>query len=247
MLVLVSSVLSAKELRADQFSAMEARINAQMEVSDRHEFDLPRDEHRKPFETFRFLGVEAGMTCMDVAAYAGYTTEMLSAAVGKDGKVYSQNRERVLLNYADGYYKRTMDERLLDNRLPNVVLHLSEYGQIGLEGQLDFAFLGNILHDFYYRDGETEALLYLKSIRRALKPGGVLGVTDHVGVDGQKNGDLHRLEVPKARDLLRQAGFIIEAESSILANPEDDHLVHVYSDSIYRRTDRFVFRARKPL
>jgi predicted methyltransferase len=140
-----------------------------------------------------------------------------------------------------------MDERLKGDRLPNVVLHLSEYAQIGLEGQLDFAFLGNILHDFYYRDGESEALAYLKSIKRALKPGGVLGVTDHVGVDGQKNGGLHRLEVPRARDLLRQAGFVIEAESSLLANPKDDHRLQVYNDSIYRRTDRFVFRARKPL
>jgi predicted methyltransferase len=231
---------------AENYLAMQIRIDHQIQASDRHEFDLPKDEFRKPFEVFQFLGLEAGMVCMDVAAYAGYTSELLGAAVGVNGKVYSQNRERVLLNYAEGYYKLTMDERLANNRLPNVELHLAEYDALGLEGQLDFAFLGNILHDFYYRDGEANALLYLRSIAKALKPGGVLGITDHIGLPGQDNGDLHRIDLDTARALIQDAGLIIEAESALLANPEDHHGSHVYSDAIYRRTDRFAFRVRKP-
>ena len=66
---------------------MAARIQIQMQKPDRHEYDLPRDPHRKPYETFEFLGLKAGMTVMDVAAYAGYTTEMLAAAVGPDGRL----------------------------------------------------------------------------------------------------------------------------------------------------------------
>ena len=203
---------------AEDYDAMRARIHTQMQSPDRHEFDAPKDEFRKAFEVFRFLGLNTGMVCMDVAAYAGYTSELLAAAVGPEGKIYSQNRERVLMNYAEGYYKRTMDERLANQRLPNVELYLREYDALGLEGQLDFAFLGNILHDFYYRDGEANALLYLRSILRSLKPGGILGVTDHIGLPGRENGDLHRIDVKTARALLRQAGFVIEAESTLLAN-----------------------------
>ena len=117
---------------ADEAEEMRARIEAQMRAPDRHHWDLRRDGPRKPYETFRFLGVREGMVVMDVGAYAGYTTEMLSAAVGPRGKVYSQNTEQVLLRYADGYYKRTMDERLANNRLPNVVLHIREYDDLGL-------------------------------------------------------------------------------------------------------------------
>ena len=231
----------------EEHEAIAARIEAQMQAPDRHRFDAARDDARKPFETFRFLGLREGMTALDVGAYAGYTTEMLSAAVGPTGKVYSHNRERVLTHFADGYYQRTMDERLANGRLPNVVLHLSEYDALGLEGTVDVAFLGNLLHDFYHRDGREQALAFLASIHASLKPGGVLGVTDHVGAPEANNKRLHRLDPGIARTLIEEAGFVIEAESDLYANPDDDHTLQVYNDAIYLRTDRFLFRARKPL
>lgn len=151
------------------------------------------------------------------------------------------------LNYADGYYKRTMGERLAGNRLPNVVLYIAEHDDLGLEGELDMAFLGNLIHDFLNRDGEELAVTFLKSIYRALKPGGVLGVVDHVGVAGMDNASLHRIEPRLARDLLHQAGLVVESESDLFANPEDDHSLMVYNEDIYRQTDRFLFKAVKPV
>jgi len=225
---------------------MEKRIQTQMAVADRHQWDLRRDRHRKPFETFRFLGLEQGMTTLDVAAYAGYTTEMMAAAGGPGGKVYCQNTSQVLERYADGYYERTIRERLENERLPNVILHVTEYDDLGLDGEVDLAFLGNMIHDFHYRDGDEQTLAFLRSIYESLKPGGVLGVMDHVGRKGSDNADLHRIDPDIARGLIRQAGFVIEAESDLFANPEDDHLKMVYDDSIYLHTDKFLFRARKP-
>ena len=232
---------------ADDYADMKQRIAQQQKAPDRHKWDFRRDEPRKPFETFRFLGLEPGMTVMDVGAAAGYTTEMLAAAVGPEGKVYSHNRERVLYNYADGYYKRTMDERLANNRLPNVALHISEYDDLGLEGQLDLAFWGNNFHDYHYNEpGEATALEILLSIKKTLKPGGVLGITDHVGTADHDNRELHRIEPHIIRAALQQAGFIIEAESDLFSNPEDDHSLEVYDEEIYLKTDRVLIRARKP-
>ena len=231
---------------ADETDPMAQRIAAQQASPDRHEWDFRRDAARRPYEVFVFLGLEEGMVALDVGAYAGYTTEMLSAAVGPDGKVYSHNTEKVLKTYAEGYYDRTMAERLANDRLPNVVLHLREYDDLGLDNEVDFAFLGNLLHDFYYRDGEENAVAFLVSINKALKPGGVLGVMDHVGIDGHDNKSLHRMTPQLARDLLTQAGFEIEAESDLFSNPDDDHRAMVYSDEVYLKTDRFLFRARKP-
>lgn len=226
--------------------AMKARIEAQMVVPDRHEFDHRRDAARKPFETFQFLGIKEGMTCLDVGAYAGYTTEMLSAAVGPTGKVYLHNTELVLRNYADGYYDVTVSERLADNRLPNVELLLAEYDALGLDNEVDVAFLGNLLHDFYHRDGRDNALAFLASIKKALKPGGLLGVMDHIGDPSKPNANLHRIDPAVARELLVTAGFVIEAESNLFANPGDDHSLMVYNEEIYLNTDRFLWRARKP-
>ena len=232
--------------QCDQPAPMERRIIAQQQAPDRHQFDHRRDEARKPYELFRFLGLRQGMTALDVGAYAGYTTEMFSAAVGPSGKVFSHNTENVLNEYADGYYRRTMDERLANNRLPNVLLHLREYEDLGLRNEVDVAFLGNLLHDFYYRDGEANAVAFLKSIHDALKPGGALGVMDHVGLEGEDNAALHRMPIQVARDLLTKAGFTIEESSLLFSNPADDHRVMVYADEVYLKTDRFLFLARKP-
>jgi predicted methyltransferase len=239
-LILLLSTLISLPCWADP--AMKARIDQQMAASDRHEFDLPRDDARKPYETFTFLGVREGMAALDVGAYAGYTTEMLAAAVGPTGSVYSHNTRQVLERYADGYYQRTMNERLADNRLSNTILHITGYDDFGLPNQIDVAFLGNLLHDFYYRDGRDEAIRFLRAIRKALKPGGVLGLTDHVGIPGQDNANLHRLEPEIARELLNEAGFVVEAESELFANPKDDHLLMVYDERVYRQTDRFFFK-----
>lgn len=240
------SLLAGQAASADDASEMEARIRQQMASPDRHEWDLRRDVPRKPLETFQFLGLKAGMTALDVGAYAGYTTEMLAAAVGPSGTVYMQNTQEVIEEYAKGYYERTIAERLANNRLPNVILHVREYDRLGLQDQVDVAFLGNILHDFYHRDGEDHALAFLASIRKALKPGGVLGVMDHVGDPDKRNGRLHRIDPDIAKDLLRRAGFTIEAESQLFANPRDDHSLMVYDDAIYLQTDRFLFRAISP-
>ena len=230
----------------DEVSDMEARIKEQMAAPDRHDWDLRRDIPRKPFETFQFLGLREGMVAMDIGAYAGYTTEMLSAAVGQGGTVYMQNTQEVIKEYAEGYYDRTIAERLANNRLPNVKLHVREYDDLGLQDEVDMAFLGNLIHDFYYRDGEENALRFLASIRTALKPGGVLGVMDHVGDSDQPNGKLHRIDPDVARNLLRRAGFKIEAESDLFANSKDDHTLMVYDETVYLQTDRFLFRAISP-
>ncbi len=239
-MLLIMSFIS-REICAD--TEMQARIEHQMATPDRHEFDLPRDAARKPYQTFMFLGLKEGMTALDVGAYAGYTSEMLAAAVGQSGKVYSHNTRRVLERYADGYYKRTMDERLANNRLPNTLLHIAGYDDFKLQDQVDLAFVGNLLHDFYYRDGHDSAIQTLKAIKLALKPGGVLGITDHVGIAGQDNAALHRLEPSIARKLLTEAGYEIVATSDLFANPKDDHLLMVYDERIYRQTDRFFFKA----
>ena len=43
-----------------------------------------------------------------------------------------------------------------------------------------------------------------------------------------------------------RAGFVLEAQSDMLRNPEDDHSKNVFDPSIRGRTDRFIYRFRKP-
>jgi predicted methyltransferase len=157
------------------------------------------------------------------------------------------NLEKVYLRFADGYYKKTVDERLANNRLPNTVNYLAEYDALGLDNELDLAFWGNNFHDYYYHDeGEASSLEVLNNVYKTLKPGGIFGVMDHVGTGEYDNSKLHRIEPTIIREQLIEAGFVIDSESDLYRNPEDDHSLMVYNDEIYLKTDRVMIKAVKP-
>ncbi len=114
------------------------------------------------------------------------------------------------------------------------------------DGKVDVAITALNLHDAYIFGGEAGAVTLLENIFTALKPGGVLGVIDHVGIAGQNNSRLHRIEKSMAMTFLKYAGFVVEDESDLLANPKDDHTLPMRDPSLERNTDRMLIKARKP-
>ena len=66
-------------------------LAANLAAGDRPDADKQRDAGRKPAEVIAFLGIEPGMTVVDLIASGGHYTDVLSVAVGEDGKVYAQN------------------------------------------------------------------------------------------------------------------------------------------------------------
>ena len=66
-------------------------LATRLATSDRLAEDKARDVGRRPAEVLAFLGIEPGMTVMDVIASGGYYSEVLAEAVGPDGLVYAQN------------------------------------------------------------------------------------------------------------------------------------------------------------
>ena len=218
-----------------------ARMRTALAAPDRPAANKTRDAARKPIESVQFFGIKTGDDVIDMVAAAGWFTEVLSAAVGPSGKVYSQNPVFLV----------QPDEKQLHDRLGNVQGVHVPLNQTNLAGSLDAAVTAQNLHDVYngYGDqagGEAPAVEFLKAIYAVLKPGGTLGLIDHIGIAGQDNAVLHRMLPQQARDALTKAGFTIEAESTILANPADDHTKGVFDPAIMGHTDQFMFRARKP-
>jgi predicted methyltransferase len=201
-----------------------------------------RDASRKPIESIQFLGIKTGQTAIDLIAAGGWFTEVLSAAVGPTGKVYSSNPP--FLVQADA-------EKALHDRLGNVVAVHGLLAEAGLVASADAAVTALNLHDLYggfqgNPGSEAQAVGFLQAVYAALKPGGVLGVIDHVGIAGQDNAAFHRMLPQQARDVITKAGFTIEAESSVLAQPADDHTKPVWDPAVSGKTDQFMIRARKP-
>jgi predicted methyltransferase len=160
--------------------------------------------------------------------------------VGPSGKVLAQNPDFFVQR--DGF---VATEKMRHDRLRNVQAVHGELAAAGIAGQADAAITALNLHDVYNgQGGETAAVAFAKGVYDALKPGAVFGVIDHVGVAGQDNAAAHRMQVAQAKDVLMKAGFTIEAESNVLANPADDHTKPVFQ--MARHTDQFLIRARKP-
>ena len=75
-----------------------------MTNSSRPAQDKARDPIRKAPEILQFMGVKEADTVLDVIAMGGWYTEVLSYAVGENGKVYMQNNPIPLT-------QRSADER----------------------------------------------------------------------------------------------------------------------------------------
>lgn len=220
----------------------QADLDAALAAPARPAEDKARDAIRRPAEVVAFVGIEPGMTVLDAFAGAGWYTEVLSGAVGPSGHVFMHN--------APGFVERRGDEfratlAARAERLGNVELLLRDLSDLGIDGRADAAMTALNLHDAM-RDGRDSARSFLAGIYSALKAGGVLGFIDHVGAAGQDNAELHRIDRQTVRGLLEEVGFVIEAESDLLANPDDDHSLQVRDAVLGRRTDRMLFRARKP-
>ena len=213
--------------------------------SDRPEVDLARDVGRKPFEVLAFLGVEPGMTVLDVMASSGYYTEVLANVVGHNGLVYAQN-PAVSLRFYSGRNDRALNQRLFGRRLPNVRRLDREFDDLGLvTGTIDVAITALNFHDVYNRSPET-ATQILIAIKETLKPGGVLGIIDHASNEGQDHMKLHRMLKSDAVAAATAAGFLVES-SDMLSNSDDDRTQSPFSEGLRGNTDRFVLKLTKPL
>ena len=232
-------------LSAEGDKAMATQIEQQLQSAGRDQYDEVKDPGRQPVATMQFFGVKAGMTVLDAIAGAGYNTEILSAAVGPDGIVYAQN-SHLVLRLINGAHHKSMLSRLDNDGLPNVRYMVMDAEDLPFSDAVDMAFWGFNMHDIYNSDGQAATLLFLRSLKKALKPGGVLAVSDHVGDAGHDNAELHRLEPRIILDMIEKAGFSIDATSNLLANPDDDHSQSIYADGLRYHTDRILVRARKP-
>jgi predicted methyltransferase len=221
-------------------------LAAALASANRPAEDKARDADRKPAELVQFFGVKPGMTTVDIIALGGYITEVLSVAVGPKGKVYAQNPP-IALQLRDGMYAKAITERLANNRLPNVVRvdgDLPASSQIP-PGSVDVAITAMNYHDVRNQSPELGAG-FLQAVYTMLKPGGVFGVTDHVGNDGANNTLLHRIPKHFLIEDAKAAGFVVEAESDLLAHSADDHTKVVFDPTLRGKTDQFVVRLRKP-
>jgi len=215
-------------------------------IEGRDAEEAARDANRKPAAVLAFLGAEPGMTVLDIFAAGGWYSEVLSAVVGSDGRVIAQNPPR-LLQVRDGIFDKQLTARLEGGRLSNVERVDAGLSELGLPaGSVDMALTALNVHDMYHMMSPDAAHSVFRQTYDLLRPGGVFGVIDHAGATGVNNAELHRIDPDAVRKMAEEAGFVLEAESDVLRNPDDDLTRPVFDPEVRGRTDRFVLRLRKP-
>lgn len=231
------------------------RIRDAVAEATRPEDDRARDADRKPGDVLAFFGIAEGMRVADVQATGGYYTELLSSIVGPAGQVIAQNNA-----YVQRFADKPLTARIERLGRENIVRRDAELDAMGLPQDLDAVVLIRFYHDLFWlpvagKEGPVDRSTFNRQIFTALKPGGVYGVIDHHAEAGSGERDaldpregLHRVDVELVKREILAAGFVLEAESDLLRNPDDSRDWNIFVDGGVKRdkTDRFVLRFRKP-
>jgi predicted methyltransferase len=212
--------------------------------------DSDQDAWRRPQAVLEFAGILPAMKAIDYLAGGGYYSELLARIVGEHGRVVAYNSPEMR-----AFVSTELKDRFAGDRLPNVETLIAAREDLYLSmDSADLVLVIDVYHDLYLpgpagkpaQDPRSAAAL----IARALRKGGTLIVQDHVADPG---GDasafaasLHRIDPAIVRADFEAVGLRFEAESDALRNPADDHTRRVFEPGIRHRTDRFLYRFRKP-
>ena len=139
------------------------------------------------------MGLSDGDVVADIGAGTGLYTLMFAEAVGPSGRVYAEDIEPLFLDL--------INQRTEDSGLDNVTAVLGRENDVTLpENAVDVVFIADTYHYF----GDREAVM--KSVYRALKPGGSLVVVDYDLKPGAARPD------DKSHVRFGKAGVISEIE-----------------------------------
>ena len=219
-------------------------------TTSRTEANVKLDESRKPAEVLSFFGLEKDMRVLDMFGANQYWAEIIAPAVGPEGFVVVWQPNQFLND------QRRATFAAFSGRQNNVLLINSQFEQPAIgTNAYDFILMNLDYHDVYWESaerkiGRMEPDAWLARLYAAAKPGAVVGIIDHAALPGADTRavveKLHRIDPAVVKADFQRAGFVLEAESDLLKNPADDHSLNVFDDKIRGKTDRFVFKFRKP-
>ncbi|HEX8193683.1 MAG TPA: methyltransferase domain-containing protein [Allosphingosinicella sp.] len=250
-MILLAATAMATPAAAQRGTVGEAQLRTAVSAPGRPAASVALDEVRRPAEVLRFMGLRRGDRALDYFTGGGYYADIMARAVGPEGLVVGWNG-------ASFMRRDTIRTALADVRArnPNTAFYGTPQDALAFPAEsFDFVMFHLVYHDAYWESAQFGVPRHdpndvVRAIWNAVKPGGIVAVVDHVAAPG---GDtravveaVHRIDPAVVRADFERAGFVLEAQSDMLRNPEDNYTVNVFDAAIRGRTDRFVYRFRKP-
>jgi predicted methyltransferase len=250
LLALVLALSAAGSAASAPARAVPADVTSAVAASTRPADAIKLDDSRKPAPVLAFMGLRRGDRALDLFTGSGYFAEIMGRAVGPTGSVTAWEPA----NFVNAKARTEYTE--LHARVPNVGIVTTPATALALPtATFDFVMIDLNYHDTYWQSDRfhfprMDPAAFLRTVYDSMKPGGVMAVIDHVANPG---GDtravvdkLHRIDPATVKADFERAGFVLEAQSDLLRNPADDHSKLVFDPAIRGKTDRIVWRFRKP-
>jgi len=204
-------------------------------------------DQSKQSELIRFARVGAGATVIDVYPGEGDWTRLFSEVVGPEGRVYSFVPAEVADFKEDpvGAMRALAKEPGREN-VEAVSADLVAMPEVTQPA--DVVWLHLFYHDLHtaliQARGATAAD-FNRAVYARLKPGGSYVIVDHAAAAGTGTSDtqaLHRIDPASVREEVEAAGFVLDAQTTLLARKDDAHAIKVFDPAIKGETDRFAYR-----
>jgi predicted methyltransferase len=201
------------------------------------------DDRRKAAALVAFADLKPGQSVVDFFPGRGYWTRIFTGVVGPKGHVYA------IFPAAAAKYAEKSVPALQARGLANLTA-VVDPAIITVSAPVDLVWTVENYHDIP-NDGAGEAAIAAVNAAafKALRPGGLYVVVDHVAPAGSGLADTettHRIDPAIVKKQVLAAGFQWVGESKALANPADDHTLKVFDPAIRGHTDQFIYKFRKP-
>jgi predicted methyltransferase len=208
-------------------------------------------DHATLSELVRFARVEPGATVIDVYPGDGDWTRVFSDAVGAEGRVFSFVPAEILQVKNDAVDQvRALAKEPGRGNVLGVSADLVALPDV--TAPADILWMHLFYHDLHtslIRARGATAAAFNRAVFEWLKPGGFYVIVDHAAAAGTGTGDtpsLHRIDPASVREEVEAAGFVLDAENTMLSSKDDPHVAKVFDSSIKGKTDRFAYRFVKP-
>lgn len=198
-------------------------LDAAIDGPHRPAADRARDQYRHPRETLTFFGVQPGQTVIELSPGGGWYTEILAPLLHDSGTLVAA------IPAADGpraRYHNRFQEFLrtrpdVYDRVRTVTFEPPGTVDLGPADSADVVLTFRNLHG-WQNDNALDAVF--AAAFRVLKPGGVFGVVEHRAAEGADPATSSRqgyLAQPFVVQAAQRAGFTLDAQSEVNANPRD--------------------------
>ena len=213
--------------------AAPATIQQAVDGSWRSTANRARDRYRHPVQTLEFFGLRPDMTVIELDPGSGWYTEILAPVLHDSGHLIEAAPPPTgrMARMAAAFESKLKSDPAIYGTARLVPFAPPAQVKLGPPGSADMVLTFRNLHDWLNNDPATLAAVF-RAAYEVLKPGGVLGVTEHRARPYQEarlaSATLHRIPEDYVIETGLKAGFQLGGVSEINANPKDAEAVNVH-------------------